>query len=130
MPTRLRRGLNRDSGGSGPAASLKPSTVMRPAPKPSRAAVARKAVVLPEPEDQPLRQAERARRLQLYAGDGLEGAPVDFALVSRVVQAEAEERRGEGGETHNRREAVVEDEELEEKGRPADELDIAGERAL
>ena len=82
-----------------------------------------------QPQDLPLGQAERSRGLELHARDGLEGSAVDLALVGGVVQSEAEESRGERGEPDEGRQAVVEDEKLQQDRGAAHELDVAGQRA-
>ena len=74
--------------------------------------------------------AERARRLGLAARDREQRAAIDLGLVRAVVEAEAEDRGLHRAEAVVRREAVVEDEQLQQHRRAAEQLDVdARERA-
>src|ERR1041385_9515017 len=73
-------------------------------------------------QDLALAQAQRAPRIELAGRNGFERAAVDLALVGGVVETEAEQRGHERRELDERREAEVEDEELEQERRAADQL--------
>ena len=74
-------------------------------------------------------KAQNARGLELSARHGLERAAIDFALVGGVVEAQADEGGDERRQPHDRRQPVVDHEQLQQHRRPAHDLDIERERA-
>ena len=79
-----------------------------------------------QPQDLAFGQAECARGLELDARHGLERAPIDLGLIGRVVQAECQDRGEERGQANDAGQSVVNDEQLQEQRRPANDLDVDG----
>src|SRR5207244_1420939 len=61
-------------------------------------------------------------------GNGPQRGPVDLRLIGAVVHSQAQDGRGQRIEVHQRREAVVEQVQLEQHRRSAEQLDVCVRR--